>query len=101
MVCTEHKACAHHLAGRSGAPAYRARKGNVDVLVLSRSVGETIRIGPDIYVTVVKVTPYSIRLGIEAPQQTSIMRGELLDDPPEVSLPQLVEFREGPGPTDA
>lgn len=47
------------------------------MLVLSRSVGETIQIGPDIYVTVVKITPHSIRLGIEAPQHASIIRGEL------------------------
>lgn len=53
---------------------------NVDVLVLSRSVGETIRIGPDVYVTVVRISPYSVRIGIEAPQETSVIRGELLPD---------------------
>lgn len=50
---------------------------NADVLVLSRSVGEAIRIGPDVYVTVVRISPNSVRIGIEAPQPTSIVRGEL------------------------
>lgn len=53
---------------------------NADVLVLTRSVGEAIRIGPDVYVTVVRISPNSVRIGIEAPQQTSIVRRELAPD---------------------
>ena len=50
------------------------------MLVLSRSVGEAIRIGPDVYVTVVRISPNSVRIGIEAPQPTSIVRGELAEE---------------------
>lgn len=53
------------------------------MLVLSRSVGEAIRIGPDVYVTVVRISPNSVRIGIEAPHPTSIVRGELAAEDPD------------------
>ena len=48
------------------------------MLVLSRKAGETIHIGGDIVVTVLAVTGGRIRLGIEAPAEVSIKRGELI-----------------------
>ena len=54
------------------------------MLVLSRKLGEKIRIGEDIVVTVVDIDRGKIRLGIEAPQDVPILRQELLplDSPP-------------------
>jgi carbon storage regulator len=49
------------------------------MLVLTRKLGEKIHIGPDITLTVVDVNGGRIRLGIEAPQQVSIFRAELLN----------------------
>lgn len=50
-------------------------------LVLSRYPGEKIVIGDgEIIVTVVEVRGGKVRLGVEAPQQISIMREELLDE---------------------
>ena len=48
------------------------------MLVLSRKPLERIRIGESIIVTVVRVDGNTVRLGIEAPQEVSVLRGELL-----------------------
>lgn len=47
------------------------------MLVLSRKVGERILIGENIAVTVVRVSGGGVRLGIEAPPETVIVREEL------------------------
>ena len=47
------------------------------MLVLSRKVGERILIGPDIAVTVVRVTGGGVRLGIEARPELPVVREEL------------------------
>ena len=48
------------------------------MLVLSRLVGESLRIG-DIKVTVVKVAGDKVRLGIEAPLDVPVHREEVYD----------------------
>ncbi len=48
------------------------------MLVLSRRVGESIRIGDDVVVTVTAVDGKRIRIGIEAPKDIDIVRGELI-----------------------
>jgi carbon storage regulator len=52
------------------------------VLVVTRKIGESIRIGDHVLVTVVKVTGSGVRLGVEAPRDTTIMRRELQVDLP-------------------
>jgi carbon storage regulator len=47
------------------------------MLVLSRREGEKIRLGDSIVVTVVKVAGDRVRLGIEAPSDVLVLRGEL------------------------
>ena len=47
------------------------------MLVLSRKEGERILIGDDIRVTVVRVSGGGVRLGIEAPPESAIVREEL------------------------
>ncbi len=49
------------------------------MLVLSRKVGERILIGDDIAVTVVRVAQGMVRIGVEAPQETPIVREEIKD----------------------
>ena len=53
------------------------------MLVLSRYRNETIRIGDDIIVTVVAINGGKIRIGIEAPPDTKVLRGELYIRKPE------------------
>ena len=47
------------------------------MLVLSRKAGERILIGDDIKVTVVRIGPNTVRLGIDAPREKNIVREEL------------------------
>ena len=48
------------------------------MLVLSRQLGEKIRIGDEICITVVDIDRGKIRLGIDAPREVPIFREELL-----------------------
>lgn len=47
------------------------------MLHLDRRVGETITIGDEITVKVVRISPHSCRIGIEAPKSVTIVREEL------------------------
>jgi carbon storage regulator len=47
------------------------------MLILSRSAGQGIRIGDSIRVTVVSVDGKFVRLGIEAPRSSKVLRDEL------------------------
>ena len=49
-------------------------------MVISRKVGERLLIGDGIAVTVVKITNGGVRLGIDAPAATPIMREELAEE---------------------
>ncbi|MGM8215203.1 carbon storage regulator CsrA [Bacillaceae bacterium W0354] len=49
------------------------------MLVLSRKVGESIRIGNDIVVSVVAVEGDQIKLGIKAPRNVDIHRTEIYE----------------------
>ena len=91
------------------------------MLTLTRSVGETIRIGDDIEVHVVEVRGGTVRLGFKAPREVAIHREEVYRQIAEANLlaaqvtadtlgalaafaPQPstgLEPRQGPGPEDA
>lgn len=47
------------------------------MLVLSRKPGEKLQIGDSIEVTIVRIGPNTVRLGIEAPRDVNIVRSEL------------------------
>lgn len=47
------------------------------MLVLSRKLNEKITIGENITITVVRVSGNTIRLGIDAPRDVRVVRGEL------------------------
>lgn len=49
-------------------------------LVLTRKVGETIMIGPDITITVVEARAGRTRIGIAAPKEVLVLRGELVNE---------------------
>ncbi len=50
------------------------------MLVLSRKIGESIKIGDNIELTVIDVKGDQIKLGIQAPKEIEIWRKELYDD---------------------
>jgi carbon storage regulator len=47
------------------------------MLVLTRKVGQRILIGENVAITVVRVSQGTVRLGVEAPPETPIVREEL------------------------
>lgn len=47
------------------------------MLVLSRKPGERILIGENVTVTIVRIGPNTVRLGIDAPRDLNIVREEL------------------------
>ncbi|MCK9468243.1 MAG: carbon storage regulator CsrA [Porticoccaceae bacterium] len=47
------------------------------MLVLTRQIQETIRIGDDIRITVTGISGGQVRLGIEAPKSVSVHREEV------------------------
>ena len=49
------------------------------MLVLSRKVGERVLVGDNVVITVVRIGPNAVRLGIEAPKDMNIVREELCD----------------------
>jgi len=49
------------------------------MLILTRRVGEIIRIGPDIVVTVLGVNGSQVRLGVNAPKDVAVHREEVFE----------------------
>ncbi|MEM8668544.1 MAG: carbon storage regulator [Planctomycetota bacterium] len=47
------------------------------MLVLTRKLKEQIRIGDDITITIVRLQGNSVRIGIDAPREMRVVRGEL------------------------
>ena len=50
------------------------------MLILTRRIGESLNIGDEIEISIVKVKGNQIVLGIEAPREISVVRSELLGD---------------------
>ena len=56
------------------------------MLILARRVGESIRIADDIVVIIVETKGTQVRVGIEAPQNVTVLREELLErEPPDAA----------------
>jgi carbon storage regulator len=53
------------------------------MLVLSRKLGQSFHVGPDVRVTIVKIDRNSVRIGIDAPDQVSVQREEIAFEVPE------------------
>ena len=52
--------------------------GGRPLLVLSRKIGEKILVGDDIVITIVRIGPNTVRVGINAPGHLNIVRDELV-----------------------
>lgn len=55
------------------------------MLVLTRKLGERIVLGDGIVVTVTELTGQRVKIGIEAPHDVRVLRGELADGPAQAS----------------
>ena len=58
------------------------------MLVLSRKLGQSFHVGPEVRVTIVKIDRNSIRIGIEAPDDVSVQREEIAFEVPRASPAQ-------------
>lgn len=47
------------------------------MLILTRRVGETVMIGEDVAITVLRVKGNQVRLGVDAPKDVSVQREEI------------------------
>jgi carbon storage regulator CsrA len=64
-----------------GLSSVRSANGKeVEMLVLSRKVSQQIMIGSNISITIVKIDRNHARIGIEAPDGVTILRGELMSN---------------------
>ena len=63
------------------------------MLVLTRKAKETIQIGDDIVIKVIKTAKGTVKIGIEAPDDIRVMRGELAESVvvPEALVAKLAE----------
>ena len=53
------------------------------MLVLSRKKQEQIMIGDDVVITVIRITPHLVKLGIDAPPHIKVLRNEHIPQPNE------------------
>jgi carbon storage regulator CsrA len=68
------------------------------MLVLTRKQKESIKIGDSIVITILRVQGQSVRVGIEAPREVRVVRGELSASKPEdgaekATETQVIDFR--------
>ena len=49
------------------------------MLILTRRIGETIRIGEDVVVTVLGIKGTQVRVGVEAPKEIAVHREEVYE----------------------
>jgi carbon storage regulator len=65
--------------GRRRSPANPLKEERA-MLVLSRRLGQRFQIGRDVEITIVKIDRNSVRIGIDAPGNVSIVREEIAID---------------------
>jgi carbon storage regulator len=49
------------------------------MLVISRKINETIKIGNNIEIKIISIDKNQVKIGIEAPSNITILRGELIE----------------------
>ncbi|MEA2631458.1 MAG: carbon storage regulator [Chloroflexota bacterium] len=60
------------------------------MLVLSRKLGQRFQVGPEVRITIVKIDRNSVRIGIEAPDDVTVYREEIVPNENEAESDQRV-----------
>jgi carbon storage regulator len=63
------------------------------MLVLSRKLGQSLRVGDGVRITVLKIDNNAVRIGIEAPEDVPIRRQEIAFEFPEPLSKEAAEYR--------
>ena len=63
------------------------------MLVLSRKLGQSFRVGNGVRITVVKIDNNAVRIGIEAPEDVPIRRQEIAFELPEPLSKETAKYR--------
>jgi len=66
------------------------------MLVLSRKIGQEIRIGDTVSVSVVRVRGNRVQLGIQAPEGIAVYRTEIIDGNDDCKVAPAMTSRETP-----
>ncbi|MFO0896838.1 MAG: carbon storage regulator [Pirellulales bacterium] len=66
------------------------------MLVLTRKTQQQIKVGDDIVITILKVRGKQVQVGIEAPRNVRVLRGEVPADEPPREMPANEPSREMP-----
>lgn len=61
------------------------------MLILSRKIGEALKIGDNIEIRILDINGGQIRIGIDAPKHINVVRSELLDRPRKTAAPEIAE----------
>jgi len=69
------------------------------LLVIMRRPGQTFGVGEDVEIKVFESASGMLRIGIEAPAEVEIMRGELLSSEEQMRRRERRTARQGLGPT--
>ena len=64
------------------------------MLVLARKADQTIQIGHGVTIRVLEISGSTVRIGVKAPRQIPVMRGELLPSDEEVTRSLVKAFDE-------
>lgn len=67
------------------------------MLVLTRKCSESIRIGDEIVIKVIKTGKSTVKIGIEAPDDVRVLRAELCEETPRPPKTDAVNFAQGGG----
>ncbi len=62
------------------------------MLVLTRKLNQEIQIGDNVKITVLKIKGNTVRLGIEAPRNVRVVRGELDRNSDDIHEPEMAEI---------